>query len=250
MDSINVCLSMKIRSSLVTLLLCTLPFITTAQTADDIVSKYIAHTGGVKNWKTLSTIVSNGEYNYGGMPFPFTTYSRVPDSYKLVVPYNGKYYAQAYVAGKGWKIDAFKNETRPTQLEGAAARAMANEADVELENVFINYKRKGHIVSLHGEDSVIDRKCYVIVLTRKSGETEKYYFDHQSYSLVMKEAKAKNPEMGGAILNIYYSDYREIGGVMFPFKTVCEADAQQILTITVKDIEINEMIDNKTFETP
>ena len=241
---------MKIRSSLMTLLVCALPFLASAQTADDIVSKYIAYTGGLKNWKTLSTIVSNGEYNYGGMPFPFTTYSRVPDSYKLVVPYNGKYYAQAYVAGKGWKIDAFKNETRPTPLEGTAARAMANEADVELENVFINYKRKGHAISLHGEDSVVDRKCYVIVLTRKSGETEKYYFDRQSYALVMKEAKAKNPELGSAILNIYYSDYREVAGLMLPFKTVCEADAQQILTITVSDIEINEMIDNKTFETP
>ncbi|HTF17200.1 MAG TPA: hypothetical protein VK658_03955 [Chryseolinea sp.] len=241
---------MKTRNSLVVLLLSALPLLSVAQTADDIVSKYIAYTGGTKVWKTINTIVSSGEYNYGGMPFPFTTYSRVPDSYKLIVPYNGKYYSQAYSAGKGWKIDAFKNETRPTPLEGTAARAMANEADVELENVFINYKRKGHTISLHGEDTVIDRKCYVIVLTRKSGETEKYYFDHQSSALLMKEAKAKNPELGGAVLNIYYSDYRNVAGVMLPFKTVCEADAQEILTITVKDIEINEMIDNKTFETP
>jgi hypothetical protein len=241
---------MKIRSSLAVLLMCALVAMAQAQSADDIISKYITFTGGAKNWKVISTIISHGEYNYGGMPFPFTTYSRVPDSYKLVVPFNGKYYAQAYSAGRGWKIDAFKNETKPTLLTGDAARALANEADVELENVFINYKRKGHSIALHGEDSVLDRKCYVVVLTRKSGEVEKYYFDQQSYALLMKEAKARNPELGGSMLNIYYSDYREVGGVMFPFKTVCEADAQQILTITVSDIVINEMIDNKTFESP
>ena len=241
---------MKIRSSIIMLFLCALMPLAQAQTADDIVSKYITFTGGVKNWKVISTIIMNGEYNYGGMPFPFTTYSRVPDSYKLVVPFNGKFYAQAYIGGKGWKLDAFKNETKPTTLTGADARALANEADVELENVFINYKRKGHSISLHGEDTVLDRKCYVIVLTRKSGETEKYYFDQQSYALVMKEAKAKNTELGGSLLNIHYSDYREAGGIMFPFKTVCEADGQQILTITVSNIEINEMIDNKTFESP
>ncbi|MEJ1238526.1 hypothetical protein WBG78_10365 [Chryseolinea sp. T2] len=241
---------MKSRNLIVVMAFLIIPFAVDAQTADDIVMKYISFTGGVKNWKTIATITSHGEYNYGGMPFPFTTYARIPDSYKLVVPFNGKYYAQAYSSGKGWKIDAFKNETKPTRLAGKEARAMANEADVELENVFINYKAKGHTISLHGEDSVIDRKCFVIVLTRKSGETEKYYFDQQSYSLLMKEAKAKNPELGGAVLNIYYSDYRDVAGVQFPFKTVCESDAQQILTITVTDIEINEMIDNKTFESP
>lgn len=239
---------MKSGKLIITMTLCALSLISYAQTADDIVAKYISFTGGVKNWKTISTVTSHGEYNYGGMPFPFTTYARIPDSYKLVVPFNGKYYAQGYAAGKGWKIDAFKNETKPTILAGKEARAMANEADVETENVFINYKKKGHTISLHGEDSVVDRKCFVIVLTRKSGETEKYYFDQQSYALLMKEAKAKNPELGGAILNIYYSDYRNVAGVLFPFKTVCEADAQQILTITVSDIEVNEMIDNRTFE--
>lgn len=227
-----------------------LPFIGNAQTADEVVTKHIAFTGGVKAWKAISSVVSHGEYNYGGMPFPFTTYARVPDSYKLMVPYNGKYYAQAYERGKGWKIDAFKNETRATQLIGTAARAMANEADVEIENVFINYHRKGHSISFHGVDSVIDRECYLIVLTRKTGETEKYYFDTGSGALIMKEARARNPELGGAMLNIYYSDYRNVGGVMFPFRTVCEADAQTILTITVSDINLNEMIDNKTFESP
>ena len=230
--------------------MCAVPFATNAQTADEIVARYIAFTGGVRNWKTIATITSHGEYNYGGMPFPFTTYARVPDSYKLLVPVNGKYYAQGYAAGKGWKIDAFKNETKPTLLVGSNARAMANEADVELENVFINYMKKGHSIALHGEDSVIDRKCFVIVLTRKTGEVEKYYFDQQSYALLMKEAKAKNPELGGAILNIYFSDYRDVAGIRFPFKTICESDAQQILTITVSDIEINAMIDNKTFDSP
>jgi hypothetical protein len=221
-----------------------------AQSADEIVSNYVAYTGGMKAWKTISTIVMHGEYNYGGMPFPFTTYARVPDSYKLVVPYNGKYYAQVHQAGSGWKIDAFKNETKPMQLTGAEARAMANEADVELENIFINYKRKGHSISLHGEDSVLGRKCYVIVLNRSTGETEKYYFDKDSFSLVMKEAKARNPELGDATLNIFFSDYRDVAGFMFPFKTVCAAEAQTILTVTVSDVSINEMIDHKTFEYP
>jgi len=231
-------------------LICVLPGLSFGQSAEEVVAKYVEFTGGVKNWKVISTIITQGEFNYGGMPFPFTSYARIPDSYKLVVPFNGKYYAQGYVAGKGWKIDAFKNETKPTYLTGSAARAMANEADVEVENVFINYQRKGHTISLQGVDTVLERKCYVVVLTRKTGETEKYYFDKENHALLMKEANAKNAELNGAMLNIYYSDYRDVAGVNFPFKTVCESDGQTILTITVSSMEINEMIDNQTFDTP
>lgn len=229
---------------------CSLTWHCNGQTASEVVARYIDFTGGVKSWRAVNTMVTTGEFNYGGMPFPFTTYARSPDSYKLVVPFNGKFYAQAHVGGKGWKLDAFKNETQPTRLNGAEARLLANEADVEVESPFVNYARKGHSITLEKADSVLDRHCHVIGLTRKTGEKERYYFDQRTAELVMKEAKAKNPELGGATLNIYYSDYREVGGLMLPFRIVCEADTQTILTITVTSIDLNPMIDNSTFDSP
>src|SRR5438128_638566 len=81
-----------------------------AQTADEIISKYITFIGGEPQWKTIKTIVSSGSYNYGGIEFPFTAYSKAPNLYKFIVPFNGKYYAQAFDGKQGWKIDAFKNE--------------------------------------------------------------------------------------------------------------------------------------------
>jgi len=52
------------------------------------------------------------------------------------VTFKGKYYAQGFDGHDGWKIDVFNGETAPTSLTGKAGRAMANECDVELENVF------------------------------------------------------------------------------------------------------------------
>src|SRR4051812_12571155 len=102
------------------------PVNTKAQTADEVISKYIAFTGGEQQWKSIHTIVSSGIYNYGGIEFPFTAYSKAPNLYKFVVPFNGKYYAQAFNGKEGWKIDAFKNETKKTVLTGKPALAMAN----------------------------------------------------------------------------------------------------------------------------
>ena len=47
-----------------------------AQTAEDIIAKYIAFTGGAQQWKKINSIVSSGIYNYGGMEFPFEAYSK------------------------------------------------------------------------------------------------------------------------------------------------------------------------------
>lgn len=218
------------------------------QTADEVIRKYIKYCGGEKAWKKVRTITTSGEYDYGGIVFPFNTYSKAPDAYKFVVPFNGKYYAQAFDGKKGWKIDAFKNETVPTHLTGKAALAMANEADVELESPFIDYRKKGHQVTLVGTDSIQGNRCFNIRLVRKNGEVESYYFDHQTSELVMKIAPSKNAELEGSLLSIYFRDYRKVDGIKIPFNIICQSGEQMILAIIVSHVAINTAIDDGIFQ--
>lgn len=231
------------------LIIFSLSFYVKAQSAEEIISKYIAFTGGEHQWEKITTIVTSGTYNYGGIEFPFTAYSKAPNLYKFIVPFKGKYYAQAFDGTKGWKIDAFKNETKKTLLTGKDALAMANEADVELESAFINYKSKGHSAVLEGTDKVDSLPCFKIEFIRNTGDTETYYFDTLNFSLVKKRAISKNSEMQGATLNTFYSNYREVGGIKIPFLAVSKTDEGQIiLTITIKKAELNVPINNAEFE--
>ena len=232
----------------VLLLLLLLPcFTTQAQSVDQVIKKYVKFIGGRGPWKKVKTMVASGEYNYGGIQFPFTSYAKAPNRYKFVVPQNGKQFVQGFDGNSGWKMDGFKNETTPTLLTGKAALAMANEADVELEDVWIDYRNKGHQAVLLGKDTAKGKSCFKVKLTRKNGDTETCYFEDQSFAMVMKEAVSKNEEMGGAALDIFYSDYREINGVHVPFKTIHESNGQMILTITVDKVLINEPIEDKDF---
>ncbi len=219
-----------------------------AQTADDVVKKYVQFIGGKKAWKKVKTITTSGEYDYGGIVFPFHTYSKSPDKYKFVVPFNGKYYAQAFDGTKGWTIDAFKNETLPTLLTGGAALAMANESDVELESAFINYLKKGHKAESEGKDSIQGKSCFRLKFTRKNGAIEYYYFDEQTSELIAKSATAKNVELQATPLKIYYSDYKDVEGIRIPFRTVCESGEQMILTITIAKAVINTPLEDKVFQ--
>lgn len=233
---------------LLTLFIFVLSLTATAQTAGQVINSYIKFVGGEKNWKKIKTITTNGEYDYGGIVFPFTAYSKAPNLYKFIVPFSGKYYAQAFDGTKGWKIDAFKNETKPTSLSGKAALGMANEADVELVSALIDYAKKGHQAILEGMDSVQGNVCHKVKFIRKDGAVEHYYFNHANSELVLKIAVSKNVELQGALLSTYFSDFRAVDGIMIPFKVISESDGQMILTVTIKSAELDSPVEDKVFQ--
>ena len=239
---------MKIGKAALLLLFTCASFCAHAQTTDEIISKYITFVGGVEKWKSIKTIVMSGTYNYGGIEFPFTSYSKAPDKYKYVVPSGGKSFSQAFNGIKGWRIDGFNNETTKTILTGKSARAMSNEEDVELEGPFIDYQKKNHKITLEGEDSVGGVLCYKVKLIRNEDDTETYHFNAATYELTEKQAVSKNVQLDSSIVNIFYNDYRAVEGIKIPFKSVSKIGDQTILTITVKEVKINVDIEDSAFE--
>ena len=218
-----------------------------AQTTEMITAKYIEFIGGEKNWKKIKTMITSGEYDYGGISFPFKAYAMAPNRYKFIVESNGKYYAQGFDGVKGWKIDAFKSETTPTILTGPQAKDMANESNVELLDMVVRSKIDGYTLTYAGKDSVKSHFCYRMK-TVNEADVETLYFDVDTYELVMKKTLSKNAELQKAPLKIYYSDYRDIGGVKIPFKTICESDQQIILIITVDKATLDVPIEEKEFQ--
>ena len=239
---------MRIKKVTLFVILCFLFLIAKSQTADEVINKYVVFIGGEQNWKKVKTITTTGIYNYGGMEFPFVAYSKAPALYKYIVTANGKSFTQAYDGKVGWRIDGFKNETTKTILKDKEATAMANEADVELESPFINYRQKGHKVLLQGNDTVNNQVCYKIKLIRKDGDTAIYFFDSGNFALVKKQTISKNTEMNKAPLDIFYSNYEETDGIKTPHIIACTADGQKILTITVESIQLNLPMEDNMFK--
>jgi hypothetical protein len=213
-----------------------------AQSVDDIVAGYVGYIGGARNWKKVKSMKTEGTYDYGGMIFPFHTMAVAPDKYKFVVPLDGKYFAQGFDGNTGWQIDGFKNETVATPLSGKRARAMANEARVEIEDPLISYKAKGHTVTLAGRADCRGIPCFELLVVMDNGEQERWHINEKDYSLVMIQAPSKNTEMGGSTMQIYFSDYRMVDRVRLPFHAVCEIEGQVILTIKTDTIILNEPI--------
>jgi len=101
---------------------------------------------------------------------------------------------------------------------------------------------------LEGKDTVLNNVCFKVKFIRKGGEEETYYFNDQTFQLIMKKAVSKNVEMEGAVLSIAYSDYRDVDGIKIPFKAVSETNGQTILTITIDKAVLNQPIEDKEFQ--
>ncbi|HTF28517.1 MAG TPA: hypothetical protein VK625_06710 [Flavitalea sp.] len=239
---------MRFKKCLLFILLCCFSFLLRAQTADNVVNRYIVFIGGEQNWKAVKTLTIAGLYNYGGVSFPFISYSKSPDLYKYVVTSNGKSFTQAYDGKQGWRIDGFKDEKEKTILKDRQATAMSNEADVELESPFIHYREKGHTIQIEGLDTTVTPRSYKIKLTRKNGNAETYFFDSKDFSLVKKRTISANPEMEKAPLDIEYSDYKMTGGIKMPHKIACTTNGQPVLKITVERVQLNLPMDNGLFK--
>lgn len=220
----------------------------TAQNAKEVVANYIEFIGGEKQLKSIKSIQTFGTYNYGGKLFPFTTYAKSPDFYKVVVSLNEKKFIQAFDGKRGWKIDGFNNETKPTIYAGSDARAMMNEEEVEFENPFINYLKKGSRLFFEGKDTVDSRLCFKIKFISKRNEAITYFFSCENAELVMKTAVSKNSEMNNVVINQYYSDYRTVKGLKWPFKIITKLKDQLILDVTIEKIELNSAISDKEFK--
>ena len=218
------------------------------QTADDLISKYIQHIGGAQKWSTIKTIVISGNYNYGGMVFPFKSFSKAPNLYKYIVSSNGKSFEQAFDGVEGWKIDGFKNETKKTILTGKSGTAMANEADVDIESPLINYKLKGHTAILEGQETVDSQQCFKIKLITDDGDTGRYFFSTANFELLKKQSVSKNEELDSSVVDIFYSDYREINGIRIAYNTVCKVGDQAILTITFDNVTFDEPLSDDEFK--
>jgi len=228
--------------------LLSIPYSSHSQSASGIVSKYIQFIGGGENWKKIKTITTTGTYNYGGVEFPFQSFSKAPDLYKYTVTFNGKSFEQAYDGKTGWRIDGFKNEKQKTILTGKDAFAMANESDVELVSPFIDYAKKGHSITLEGKDTADGSICYIIKLTRKNGDTEKYFFNADNYALVKKQAIAKNTELEKDLLDISYSNYQAVKGIYIPFTTTFRSGLQTVLVISITGVQLDLPLNNNIFK--
>jgi hypothetical protein len=223
-----------------------------AQTADDILKKYFENTGGLEKLKKLKSITIEGKVPTPQGEFPLVVYSKAPNKRKVVVNVQGKELVQvAYDGTTAWSFNPFTGATDPIKLDEEQTKEVSSQ---EFQDSFIDYAKKGHVVTLEGTEEIDGVKCYKIKLEKnktndKDDVTEIHYFDSQKYIPVMRVDFARSGPMKGSEVKSYMSDYREVDGIKVPFLIDQRVGGNSVSKVIISKLSF-ENIEDSVFAFP
>jgi outer membrane lipoprotein-sorting protein len=225
-----------------------LPCALYAQSVDDVIAKYVAARGGLEKIKAVNTMRMTGKMSMGPMEAPVLMVMKRPDQVRLEFTVQGLTGIRVYDAGSGWAVMPFMGKKDAEPIAADELKELEDQADID--GPLIDYKAKGHKVELLGKDKVEGTDVYKLKLTRKNGDIDTIYLDADSY-LEIKEEGKRTIRGSEQEFDTSIGDYREVGGLMFPFALDSGAKgSQERQKITIDKVELNIPVEAATFKMP
>ncbi len=218
-----------------------------AQTADEIVAKHIAATGGADKIKAAKTVKMTGKAEMQSMEAPFVMSLKQPNMLRMEITVQGLVLVQAYDGKSGWAIVPFTGKKDPEAVTADEAKELQDQADLW---PLLDYQAKGHKVELLGKDKIEGTDAYKLKLTHANGDVETLYLDADSF-LEIKNEETRTVRGSEQQTETSLGDYREIGGLMFPFAIESGVKGSpEKQKITLEKVELNVPVDDSAFKMP
>lgn len=226
-----------------------------AQTVDEILQKHYAARGGLDKIKAIQSLrITQTVAN----PFSRTKMvilKKRPGFVRWEITPAGQNAAilRAINAEGGWDTQQAKVVVRPEIM-------VKEERDLEadLEGPLVDWKAKGHTVTLEGTDSVGKTPAYKLKVVLKSGATREIFLDTKTFLPLRETGRSSLPPdpKGNPRFNEHvftYSDWRDVNGVKFPFAVDEErtgGPVTQSFAVYTEKIEVNVPVDDALFAKP
>lgn len=219
-------------------------------TVDEILAKTVTALGGEENWRKLNSRVSKVEVDFvhQGLKGIGTTYEKAPNSSanEITIMAVGKQIATLsdYFDGT---VAVEKTSFSPTDTVSGQ----------QLENVKVssdffglaNWKKNFKDAIIDGIGKVGGEEAYKIVFKAVKASDVTYYISTKSFLplrrasvIVSSTSSQKTPTTTN------YDDYREVDGVMLPFKSTTTNPGMGDIVVYLKEVKHNVKIDDKQFK--
>ena len=197
-------------------------------TAESIGQKYIAAIGGKANVEKINSLAMNSSATVQGMTLETITLAAKGGKSSVEMKMMGQTMQKIVFDGKDGYMMA-QGQKQPLPAELKEELSANKEIFPELTFNAKNTELKG-IENINGEDA------YAV---KKGDKT--YYYSVKS-GLKISESQTQKAQGQEVTIPTYYSDYKEVAGVKFPFKISQNMSGMEINFI-VKSYEINKATD-------
>lgn len=222
-----------------------------AQTADEIISKYITTIGGAEKLKALKSVKMEMVANAQGMEIPVEIFQEKGGKMAVKLNFQGKEITQMASDGETmWSTNFMTMKAEKMDAESTANAKLSNN---DFPDPFLDYKTKGYAAEFMGKETKEGTECFKIKFTKKpimvdgvkSDDVTYYFFETENNLPIAAETEIKQGPAKGQKSTSTMSDYQEVDGIYFPFSMNQGGQAMK-----VKKIILNPTVDSKIYVFP
>jgi hypothetical protein len=219
-----------------------------AQTADELVQRYIDARGGAARLGAITTVRVVRIFGTFGGNIPVTITKKRDGRYRSDQAMPGRpTVVRGLDAGGAWESIDGKATRRPADQE-----LELRELDADFDGFLVNYRAKGHLVEYVGRERIGGIDTHKLKVTLKSGAVRVVYLDAATYLERRQEGTMTLPQAGKVPVILTFGDWREVDGVKFPFAIDEERNSfpPQTFAIYTERIELNPPVEDGFFAMP
>lgn len=215
------------------------PEIKDTMTAKEVIDKYVSAIGGAEKIYRIIDRTTVMKGTVGGVKITITSYQKAPNKLK-----------QRIKAGSNEQVITFDGKQGTMEMAGEEREIIGTELEkLKYEStltLLTDIEHHGIKFKLEGKEKLNNKNVYKIILTLPSGIKWTQYYDAAS-GLKVKELKYIQSESGLFEQETTYKDYREVEGLLYPFK-IKQSMGSQTIEFTVSSIETNTGLVDREFE--
>jgi outer membrane lipoprotein-sorting protein len=221
-----------------------------AQSADELVDKYVAALGGREKLKALQTIRLTATSAMGAMSFSMTMTKSRPNLVRLDSTISGATMVQGYDGTTAWQLVPQMGETIAHPVSGTVEEALREDA--EFDPWPLDYRTRGTVVEFVGRETVDNTPAYRLKVTRRIGAEISVWLDASTFLEIQSES-ARDVAGQHVVSQTISSKFEKVDGLTFPMRVETrnkeQAGGQGNVTVFTR-VELNPKIDPSIFKMP
>jgi zinc protease len=209
-------------------------------TAQQVIDRYVQALGGAEKLSQVKDISIKSTITSPVASLAMNLQQKGTDKMVQTIRYNGKEVTRTVVNGSKGKT-----------LNSGSGYSMTPEEvqEYKLKSILANVlqlDKLGIKKNLLGMERIYGRAAIRVELKFPSGKRHIHYFDSET-GLKLREVEITQTAIGDATQTTDFTDYREVEGLKFPFRTITYVGNQTISNV-VESVELNKNLKEDAFK--
>lgn len=189
-----------------------------AQTADDVVNKYLTAMGGKEKMNALKTLKMEGNLSVMGNDVAIVMTKKHLVGMRMDISAMGTENYQVVTPTKGIMFMPVQGMAEPTEMPAEQLKAAQSQLDIQ--GTLVDYKEKGSTVELIGKEKVDGEECANLKVTYKSGVVSNFFISEKTGFIVKTVGKRVINGEEVEVSNSYSNYKQNADGYWFPYTSI------------------------------